>query len=161
MGLPAKRNEKGQILPGYTANPGGRPKDQSVFAKMIRDKSLGGKVLIDKLFDCINRTGDFKKATVYDMLRAIALLIEKGWGKTPELHLLKSEGGESDGRGVIKALLGDEPGRTAILTIEERSGLSEVHPGGDGEVGESGKVETLPAPEDTNGQTHTDSDRKD
>lgn len=64
---------------GQTGNPGGRPKG---LASSIREATRDGAELKEILLE-VARSKDHRN----DRLRAVELLLQRGWGKAPEIQL--------------------------------------------------------------------------
>ena len=72
-----KRWEKGQ-----SGNPGGRPAGTKGLAARIRERTGDGRLILDLLLDTL--TGEIKSSTK-EKTDAARILLERGWGKAPEL----------------------------------------------------------------------------
>lgn len=66
---------------GQTGNPGGRPKG---LASRVRELTGDGEAVLDLLMDVL--TGQMK-ANPREKLEAAKILLERGWGKAPELSV--------------------------------------------------------------------------
>jgi hypothetical protein len=87
--LAAQRNEKGQIVKGTTLNPGGRPKG---LASRVRDMTNQGEELLSYLLKVVK--GE-ERASGADRIRAAELLLQRGFGKAPEIQLTGELGEEA------------------------------------------------------------------
>ena len=69
----AIRKENGQFQPGYSGNPGGRPKDEHKVAELARSYTVEA---VETLVDLMRHSRD-------DRVRGTAsqALLDRGWGK--------------------------------------------------------------------------------
>ena len=82
----AIRKENGQFQPGYSGNPGGRPKDEHKVAELARSYTVEAvETLVDRRDDRVRGT-------------ASQALLDRGWGKA------KVEVAASGGESYIEAL---------------------------------------------------------
>lgn len=94
----SSRDGKGRFLPGFTTNPGGRPKGLAHYAREVA--GTDGRKLLDIL--AAIATGDFEydqempgkfgevtivkvQPTIKDRIKAITEILNRGWGKSPEV----------------------------------------------------------------------------
>lgn len=71
--------------PGQSGNPNGRPKGTAGLAEYIRKHTHNGHDLVDYLV----QVADSKDAKTHDRLAAVAMLLERGWGRPDaEISLL-------------------------------------------------------------------------
>jgi hypothetical protein len=84
------RNQNGQFQPGFSGNPGGRPKDEFKVAELARSYTLEA---VETLVDLMRHSKD-------DRVRGTAsqALLDRGWGKA------KVEVAASGGQSYIEAL---------------------------------------------------------
>jgi len=84
------RSSKGQFLPGFSGNPGGRPKDEFKVAELARSYTVEA---VETLVDLMRHSKD-------DRVRGTAsqALLDRGWGKA------KVEVANSGGQSYIEAL---------------------------------------------------------
>jgi len=84
------RNQNGQFQPGFSGNPGGRPKDEFKVAELARSYTLEA---VETLVDLMRHSKD-------DRVRGTAsqALLDRGWGKA------KVEVATSGGQSYIEAL---------------------------------------------------------
>ena len=82
----AIRKENGQFQPGYSGNPGGRPKDEHKVAELARSYTVEA---VETLVDLMRHSRD-------DRVRGTAsqALLDRGWGKARRWKWLPS-GGET------------------------------------------------------------------
>jgi len=68
------RSENGQFQPGFSGNPGGRPKDEHRVAELARSYTVEA---VETLVDLMRHSRD-------DRVRGTAsqALLDRGWGKT-------------------------------------------------------------------------------
>ena len=98
------RSSNGQFLPGFSGNPGGRPKDEFKVAELARSYTVEA---VETLVDLMRYSKD-------DRVRGTAsqALLDRGWGKA------KVGGGQpSGGQSYIEAL------QAAAEVIEARKSL--------------------------------------
>ena len=68
------RNAKGHFLPGYTPNPGGRPKAVVEVQKLAQEQTVDSiKALV--------RVRDDENAPLAAVVAAATALLDRGWGK--------------------------------------------------------------------------------
>ena len=86
----SSRSSNGQFLPGFSGNPGGRPKDEFKVAELARSYTLEA---VETLVDLMRHSKD-------DRVRGTAsqALLDRGWGKA------KVEVATSGGQSYIEAL---------------------------------------------------------
>ena len=84
------RSSKGQFLPGFSGNPGGRPKDEFKVVELARSYTVEA---VETLVDLMRHSKD-------DRVRGTAsqALLDRGWGKA------KVEVATSGGQSYIEAL---------------------------------------------------------
>jgi hypothetical protein len=84
------RSSNGQFLPGFSGNPGGRPKDELKVAELARSYTVEA---VETLVDLMRHSKD-------DRVRGTAsqALLDRGWGKA------KVEVATSGGQSYIEAL---------------------------------------------------------
>ena len=84
------RNQNGQFQPGFSGNPGGRPKDEFKVAELARSYTVEA---VETLVDLMRHSKD-------DRVRGTAsqALLDRGWGKA------KVEVAVSGGQSYIEAL---------------------------------------------------------
>ena len=84
------RNQNGQFQPGFSGNPGGRPKDEFKVAELARSYTVEA---VETLVDLMRHSKD-------DRVRGTAsqALLDRGWGKA------KVEVATSGGQSYIEAL---------------------------------------------------------
>ena len=84
------RSSNGQFLPGFSGNPGGRPKDEFKVAELARSYTVEA---VETLVDLMRHSKD-------DRVRGTAsqALLDRGWGKA------KVEVAASGGQSYIEAL---------------------------------------------------------
>ena len=70
------------FLPGHTGNPGGRPKGSRELVTLVRDATQDGQTLIHFLVQVAEGKPVLgRKPTLADRMRAIEMLLDRGWGK--------------------------------------------------------------------------------
>ena len=75
------KGPKGRFLPGNCANPGGRPKG---LASAIRERvGKDGERILAMLLGVLEDEGASRR----DRLDAAKILLDRGWGKSPETHV--------------------------------------------------------------------------
>lgn len=81
-----------QFKPGQSGNQLGRKLETHTLAAYVRSHSLEGTELVDFLLNVMKGTvSPFTK--IGDRLKAVEMLLERGWGKAPQVIAL--EGGEN------------------------------------------------------------------
>ena len=74
---PANRDIQGRYPPGISGNPNGRPRGTAGLADYIRKHTHNGRDLVDFL---VIVAGDREKR-IDDRLKAVGMLLERGWGR--------------------------------------------------------------------------------
>jgi len=70
------------FLPGHTGNPGGRPKGSRELLTLVREATHDGRTLVDFLVQVAEGKPVLgRKPTLADRMRAIEMLLDRGWGK--------------------------------------------------------------------------------
>ena len=83
-----ERSPTGQLLPGQSGNPGGRP---AGLGAMIREKTKNGEELVDFMLDVLRGLKEKKQK---DRLEACNWLADRGFGKVvQDLSLQGPDGG--------------------------------------------------------------------
>lgn len=80
---------------GVSGNPGGRPSPDKArsLAARIRELTREGEDLAYVLLDAMNAQGDFEDIKPRDRLRAVELLLERGFGKALD-RVVVADGGK-------------------------------------------------------------------
>jgi hypothetical protein len=74
------------FLPGYSGNPGGRPKGSRELLTLVRESTRDGRTLINVLAQIAEGKPVLgRKPTLADRMRATELLLDRGWGKAIQL----------------------------------------------------------------------------
>ena len=100
-GYKPKRNDKGQLLPGHTANPNGRPSTGIALSDLLRGKLEGrlSELLPEEYAQDKRTVNEAIADTVIkevlsgrDPIKAAALVFDRLEGKAPQSIALKHEG---------------------------------------------------------------------
>jgi hypothetical protein len=71
------------FLPGVSGNVNGRPKGSRELLTLVREATHDGRTLVDFLVQVAEgKPVQGRKPTLADRMRAIELLLDRGWGKT-------------------------------------------------------------------------------
>jgi hypothetical protein len=87
MSDPQNRSKSGKFGPGNNANPGGRPKTP-------REMVITARELTPEIFQLWAEIMRDKKAKHSDRLRASENIVERGYGKAPQIVELQGEDGK-------------------------------------------------------------------
>jgi hypothetical protein len=110
--LPAKRDEKGRLLPGEVLNPKGVSKPPT-FARLLREATNGGRSVSEFLLRVLS--GAEEGTTVSHKLEATRIILDRMEGKAVER--------------VVTADLTGAPEVLATLSTEQLETLARLRPG--------------------------------
>ena len=81
-----------RFQPGQpSANPTGRKKKEVSLSEYVRDKTGQGRKLVDEALRIVAGKGRYSDARASDVVAALQLLLERGWGKAPQQIELSGE----------------------------------------------------------------------